>query len=219
MTRPIAHAKRKSDLIERFGGGCQRCGYNRCSRALQFHHVDPIKRAARRSIETVAEVEAEPSRFMLLCANCHFETHDEIDREQATYAICETCGERFRTNSFKIKNGDGRFCGHACAQRARARAAADAASIATRLMRFVDKQGDCWIWTGYMASGRTPVIGYTPQSDLPGRKGRPRSARRVAVELFRPELSHHRRLTYNCGHFRCINPDHSIPGVQPAKEA
>ena len=33
--------QRKLDLIERKGGGYQRCGYNRCLQALQFHHRDP----------------------------------------------------------------------------------------------------------------------------------------------------------------------------------
>ena len=31
----------KNRLVEAFGGECGICGYNKCNRALQFHHLDP----------------------------------------------------------------------------------------------------------------------------------------------------------------------------------
>ena len=31
----------KKMLVQYKGGKCERCGYNRCIRALEFHHLDP----------------------------------------------------------------------------------------------------------------------------------------------------------------------------------
>jgi hypothetical protein len=40
------YAIAKRELVERFGGKCQRCGYDRCMRALQFHHADDSENKA-----------------------------------------------------------------------------------------------------------------------------------------------------------------------------
>src|ERR1039457_2577026 len=37
--------KRKSELIRVFGGECSKCGYNKCERALEFHHKDKTKKS------------------------------------------------------------------------------------------------------------------------------------------------------------------------------
>jgi len=31
----------KKMLVQYKGGKCERCGYNKCIRALEFHHLDP----------------------------------------------------------------------------------------------------------------------------------------------------------------------------------
>lgn len=73
--------KRRRDMaakmIEYKGGKCQICGYDRCSRALEFHHLDPSKKdftlartAWARSWDVV---KAELDKCALLCANCHRE--------------------------------------------------------------------------------------------------------------------------------------------------
>jgi DNA-binding CsgD family transcriptional regulator len=67
----------KLRLIERAGGGCEICGYDRHQGALQFHHVAPeekmfsISRAG--TTRSYAEVKAEADKCVLLCANCHAE--------------------------------------------------------------------------------------------------------------------------------------------------
>lgn len=61
--------------------GCAICGYNECSRALQFHHVNSqdkkfciCKHAlTSKSVESLGE---EIVKCILLCANCHAEIHD-----------------------------------------------------------------------------------------------------------------------------------------------
>lgn len=67
----------KRTLVEEAGGECRLCGYSRCDRALQFHHLDPEAKefhlghgGAARSLDR-SRVEAR--KCVLLCANCHAE--------------------------------------------------------------------------------------------------------------------------------------------------
>ena len=64
------------------GGKCEVCGYNKCPRALSFHHLDPKKKSfglsdkgMTRSWERVRE---EIEKCILICANCHMEIHEGI---------------------------------------------------------------------------------------------------------------------------------------------
>lgn len=74
-----ARAKRKQHAINLLGGKCIVCGYNRCNRALEFHHINPneklfsISQIILRSKETM---ENELSKCVLLCSNCHMELED-----------------------------------------------------------------------------------------------------------------------------------------------
>jgi len=58
--------------------GCQLCGYNKCSRALSFHHVGDKIRTIARTASLWARLDNEPfidelNQCVLLCANCHME--------------------------------------------------------------------------------------------------------------------------------------------------
>jgi hypothetical protein len=70
--------KMKSELLKLKGNCCERCGYNRCTAALQFHHKDPATKRFtvggnhNRSWEANR---AEAEKCDLLCANCHAEVH------------------------------------------------------------------------------------------------------------------------------------------------
>lgn len=76
------HSRKNKLLLEK-GGECVRCGYERCSRALTFHHRDPtrkdfpldIRNCANRSLKILAE---EALKCDLLCANCHTEVENEL---------------------------------------------------------------------------------------------------------------------------------------------
>jgi 5-methylcytosine-specific restriction endonuclease McrA len=67
----------KRKLIERAGGRCVLCGYDRHPAALQFHHVDPATKSFTLSRQGVtrsfSEAAAEADRCVLLCGNCHAE--------------------------------------------------------------------------------------------------------------------------------------------------
>lgn len=65
--------------IEILGGKCQICGYNKCQRALDFHHKDDsIKKfgiSAKGYTRSWKAIKEEVSKCYLLCANCHREVH------------------------------------------------------------------------------------------------------------------------------------------------
>jgi transposase len=65
----------KRILVEEAGGGCTLCGYSRCDRALEFHHVDPRAKKFQITSHTrsLAKLRAEVSKCVLLCSNCHAE--------------------------------------------------------------------------------------------------------------------------------------------------
>lgn len=74
----------KRALVEYKGGQCERCGYNKCINALQFHHIDPSQKdfALSKSTKSFEELKAEVDKCMLLCANCHAELHQQLFLEE-----------------------------------------------------------------------------------------------------------------------------------------
>ena len=83
-TDAVARYRRrvKQRLMERAGGACQICGYDKFPRALQFHHVDPASKAftvSRHGVtRSYAEVAAEAEKCVLLCGNCHAEVEGGV---------------------------------------------------------------------------------------------------------------------------------------------
>jgi len=67
----------KQILVEEAGGRCRLCGYNRCSAALQFHHLEPAGKEFHLSHQGVSRslsrARAEAAKCVLLCATCHAE--------------------------------------------------------------------------------------------------------------------------------------------------
>jgi hypothetical protein len=72
--------KAKLMLVEMHGGKCRRCGYAKCIRALQFHHLDPEKKTFSISNPSTKRFQIlieEAYKCELLCANCHAEVEDK----------------------------------------------------------------------------------------------------------------------------------------------
>ena len=70
-------------IVNSFGGKCQICGYNKCLAALSFHHRDPTLKKFNISkmyhLSTVSyDLAVELSNCILVCANCHFEIHQNM---------------------------------------------------------------------------------------------------------------------------------------------
>ena len=66
------------------GNKCAICGYNKCSRALSFHHVNPKNKdfdmSSKGLTRSWERLRKEIDKCVLLCANCHMEVHDEITK-------------------------------------------------------------------------------------------------------------------------------------------
>lgn len=63
---------------------CQICGYNKCMRALEFHHKDPTQKdfgISRQLNRNIDDLKAEVDKCILLCSNCHAEEHQRLFEE------------------------------------------------------------------------------------------------------------------------------------------
>jgi hypothetical protein len=71
--------KVKRLLVEYKGGKCERCSYDRCVEALDFHHRDPNEKdfSISKDGHTLAleKLKQEVDKCDLVCANCHREIH------------------------------------------------------------------------------------------------------------------------------------------------
>jgi 5-methylcytosine-specific restriction endonuclease McrA len=81
-----AVAKRRKNLklkaVEKLGGQCQICSYDKIIDALHFHHRNPVDKSFSLSQKGLTRswkrVEAELKKCVLICANCHAEVHAGI---------------------------------------------------------------------------------------------------------------------------------------------
>lgn len=76
LTRGMFLAKIK----ESYGGKCIRCGYDKCIKALEFHHLNPLEKDFTISNDhfKLSDVIKEVKKCILLCSNCHKELHDNL---------------------------------------------------------------------------------------------------------------------------------------------
>jgi len=69
---------RKKEFINKLGGKCSKCGYNKNYAALHFHHLKdksfPLD-ARHIGNSSLKKLELELKKCILLCANCHAEEH------------------------------------------------------------------------------------------------------------------------------------------------
>lgn len=74
------------------GGKCERCGYDKCPRSMDFHHVDPTQKdfslgdrnpnTNKKGTKKWETVRMELDKCILVCRNCHSEIHEELDKRQ-----------------------------------------------------------------------------------------------------------------------------------------
>lgn len=68
--------------VKYLGGECVNCGYCKSMRALEFHHIDPtLKDPNFKSLRGWSKIRLrkELDKCILLCSNCHSETHEQLD--------------------------------------------------------------------------------------------------------------------------------------------
>ena len=72
--------RKKIELVEYKGGCCEKCGYNKSIGALQFHHLDPKEKdfAISARSYSLERLKKEVDKCIMVCANCHIETHEEL---------------------------------------------------------------------------------------------------------------------------------------------
>lgn len=75
----------KKFLVDLSGGCCNICGYNKCLKALVFHHIDPTNKSF--TLDTTSlrgnnkeKILLELQKCVCLCHNCHSEVHDGITK-------------------------------------------------------------------------------------------------------------------------------------------
>ena len=78
----VSLIKKTREYAESYKVECHLCGYNKCKKALEFHHIDSKEKTfslgnviGRRawSRETKKIIDLEISKCIVLCANCHRE--------------------------------------------------------------------------------------------------------------------------------------------------
>ena len=72
----------KNKCVEYKGGECEKCGYNKCKGALEFHHIDRSKKdftiSHSRAYSFDDKIKKELDKCILLCSNCHKEEHNGV---------------------------------------------------------------------------------------------------------------------------------------------
>ena len=217
MTRK-AESERARLRIE-FGNKCQKCGFDQCLAALQFHHKDPFEKkmwSKSQGGASVKEIHAYPERFSLLCANCHIEVHYEMKVERRVFVTCKECGVKFRTDNYKIGNGRAIYCSRKChhaTSHPRGKTGPRPKSEShymDMLYSRIEKTDKCWLWSGSIVLG-IPV-------QVLGESGTPmarRSVPRVLIELELGKSIKKTRIYRICSTENCVRPDHYSIGKRP----
>jgi ferredoxin-like protein FixX len=74
-----AYAKIQAERINTKESGCVLCGYSRCDKALEYHHLDPsVKESLVSATRSIKRMKEEAGKCVLLCANCHREVHSGV---------------------------------------------------------------------------------------------------------------------------------------------
>jgi len=113
------------------GGQCQRCGYDKCLAALDFHHRDPGAKDISLGSKVLRweTVWQELDKCDLLCANCHREVHDEQEEKKrevyrrvfapkkvrpSSVLPCSHCGADVKVHASRRMKSKRIFCGVPC---------------------------------------------------------------------------------------------------------
>jgi predicted nucleic acid-binding Zn ribbon protein len=119
----------KQKMIDAMGGACQCCGYNTCTSALAFHHLDPLQKETgfgdtRSNPKNWSKIVNELKKCILVCHNCHSEIHHGMRHIPETFALFNETYAEWRVveeydncpickNNKPVKQ---KFCSHKCAQ-------------------------------------------------------------------------------------------------------
>jgi hypothetical protein len=74
--------KRKQDAVDYKGGKCEKCGYDKCLAAMEFHHRCSTQKDSKWGAIRkwpIEKLKKELDKCDLLCCRCHREIHHEED--------------------------------------------------------------------------------------------------------------------------------------------
>ena len=87
---------RKLRAVKLMGSVCHGCGLSFPARLFEFHHVDARTKDFSISADGIlrkwAKIEAELAKCVLLCANCHRETHAGLRSVVSGWSLAEAAG-------------------------------------------------------------------------------------------------------------------------------
>lgn len=82
--------KIKEKSIEYKGNKCEKCGYDKCKWAFDFHHTDSKTKdftISKYSTLSWDRIKKELDKCILVCANCHREIHYEEEQNKLKYGL------------------------------------------------------------------------------------------------------------------------------------
>jgi predicted HNH restriction endonuclease len=97
VRKSLRKNRNRQELLKLHGSKCSVCSYDKCSSALQFHHIDPSEKEFEIS-ESAYSLEkqiAEAKKCVLLCANCHAEVENEILKSKIELFYSKKGSEKF----------------------------------------------------------------------------------------------------------------------------
>jgi DNA-binding Lrp family transcriptional regulator len=81
-SQPVVEWRRRTKikLVNYKGGKCEKCGYDKCVDALEFHHKLPNEKDFTISGKSWSfeKLKNEVDKCILVCSNCHKEIHYEL---------------------------------------------------------------------------------------------------------------------------------------------
>ena len=87
----------KRKIVAYLGGKCADCGYDKCLRSLDCHHLDPNEKEftiSRYRGSCWDKIVPELDKCILLCKNCHGERHEDEDGFYLEpTGSCPNCGD------------------------------------------------------------------------------------------------------------------------------
>jgi len=75
----VRRQRLKEMIVQEGGGSCQICGYKKCLKALDFHHLNEKNKSFNLDVRGLTRswdvIVNEVHKCVLVCSNCHREIH------------------------------------------------------------------------------------------------------------------------------------------------
>lgn len=109
-----SRARLKERIVYVMGGQCKCCGYNKCIKALELHHLNPDQKEitiSHNTNQSWIKVKEELPKTILVCANCHREIHDNlIDNNELKTSYDSDKAQEIDKEIQQIKSKELNYC-------------------------------------------------------------------------------------------------------------